>query len=131
MVNDYIVRLISSQDHTMDKAKLVEKIRDIGTDRHDPSRKQMFDDFYRKHQVDFFGTFVARHELEAALPKLKQSFAKKTKGDRGRNIVPDIAIVYDANRCVMIKNVYEGIEASDCFRFKTTPKDAFAELREI
>lgn len=132
MASEYVVRLISSRDHpAMSKSKLLEKIKTSGTDRHDKQRRQLFDDFYAKHGVDFFGTTVNGNDLEATIEKLKREFSDKTLGDRGGRVVADIAIVYKAEKCEMIPRVYEDQVNSDCFRFKEGPKAALESVREI
>lgn len=127
----YIIRLISSADHNIPKAKLLQIIKETGRDRYDEGRKQLFDDFYANHGVDFFGTAVSGDQLDAQIARLAQEFAQKTANDRSRAIVPDIAIVYDAKHCQMITDVYDDNTESDCYRFVGDPTDALHEVREI
>ena len=119
MSDTYIVRLISSEDHNISKSELLRKIKSTGSDKYDSGHKQIFNDFYKKHDVDFFGIAIDDGKLNASLPQLKRGFAQKTQGDRGRRVVPDIAIIYKVDGCEMITNVYKNVVASDCFRFKT------------
>ena len=111
--------------------ELVRTIEDIGWDKYDKDRDQIFDAFYGKHNVDFFGTITQADVLNAEIVKMKREFGAKTKGDRGRVITPDIAIIYRADRCRMIEQVYENRATSDCFQFLTNPKDAFVKVRTI
>lgn len=127
----YLIRLLSSNDHDMTCDELIHKIQKTGTDRYDPERKQVFDHFYARHDVQFFAEKTAEDDYEPILQKLIEKFPGRTKGDRGRAVVPDIAIVYDAQKCEMIMNVYDDHETSDCFRFIGNPKDALVEVRKI
>lgn len=111
--------------------ELIEIIKKTGTDRYDPDRKQIFDHFYGKHDVHFFAEAVAAEDLEEKLKENIKRFPERTKGDRGVAVVPDIAIIYDASKCEMIMNVYDDHDTSDCFRFKSNPKDALIEVREL
>lgn len=131
MANSYIVRLISSKDHAISKEELLAVIRATGSDRYDENRKQLFNKFYKKHNVDFFGTLAPDGQLDATLQRLKHEFAAKSRGDRGQSVVPDVAILYKADRCEMVEYVYEGVVESDCFRFKTDAKDAFKDVQEV
>ncbi len=131
MPKQYIVRLISSEDHDMPKQELIKQIRETGRDRYDVNRKPIFDDFYGKYKVDFFGTLVEATDLNKSISKMKNEFAEKTHGDRDRKITPDIALIYKADRCRMVQRVYEDQLASDCFQFLGNPKEALEEVREI
>lgn len=127
----YLLRVLSSKDHDMNRDDLIKKIKELGTDRYDSARKQVFDDFYGKHRVDFFATEVDEKELEAELIDMVKKFPDRTFGDRGVAVVPDIAIIYDASKCKMIDGVYDYKEGSDCFQFKGKPKDALIEVRPL
>lgn len=127
----YIVRLISSQDHTVSKQELIQTIRETGTDRYDKDHKQIFDYFYGPHKVDFFGIAVSKDDLEDFIITEVETFGHKTMGDRNTFIRPDICIIYDSGKCEMVKNVYEDKVDSDCFRFKTKPLNALIEVREV
>ncbi len=130
-MKQYIVRLISSRDHDISNQEILAHIKKVGKDRYDPERKQIFDDFYGKHNLDFFGTIVEAAELEDYLAKMKKDFGNKTMGDRNKRVVPDIALIYKANHCQMIQHVYEDRLTSDCFHFIGDAKDALEEVREI
>lgn len=127
----YIVRLVSSEDHDLSRKELSKIIRETGRDRYDEKRKQMFDDFYGKHQVDFFGTIVEATDLDKQIKHMQQAFGGKTLGDRGKHVTPDIAIIYNANGCNMIQHVYEDRLTSDCFQFVGSAKNALEEVREL
>ncbi|HRF28572.1 MAG TPA: hypothetical protein PL051_02950 [Candidatus Saccharibacteria bacterium] len=129
MPNQLLIRLISSKDHGQTLDALVKKIRTFGTDRYDPMRKQQFDDFYGKHNVQFFATPSTKAKLENDLSQLIDIFPKNTMGDRNLVVEPDIAIIYDGSKCKMIQNVYKEVAESDCYQFTTTPKDALLEVR--
>ena len=126
-----IVRLVSSEDHALSHDELVTQIRTLGTDRYDPDKTPIFNDFYVKHKIDFFGTMEEEDGLGAKLVHLKKEFAEKTLGDRGRLVTPDIAILYKPDQCEMIHGVYEGLIMSDCFRFRGKALDALQGVREI
>lgn len=115
----------------MSKDDLVARIKETGTDRYDKSRKQMFDDFYRKHELDFFGSEVDALKLEDFVQEQAGKFPERTFGDRGVRVKPDIAILYAADKCKMIKNVYDYQEHSDCYQFLTNAKDALYEVRVL
>jgi hypothetical protein len=115
----------------MSRGDLISMIQEIGTDRYDVNRKQIFDAFYQHHHIDFFGTVVTDDQIDAKIPELKKEFVAKTEGDRAEAVTPDIAIIYDADQCEMVENVYEGVKESDCFRFKVSAKDALKEVIEI
>ncbi|MCA9309540.1 hypothetical protein KC973_04115 [Candidatus Saccharibacteria bacterium] len=127
----YLIRLISSEDHDISRDELVELIKETGTDRYDPDRKQVFDHFYGKHNVHFFAEKTDSDDYESLLQESITRLPERTKGDRGKAVFPDIAIVYDAAKCEMIMNVYDDHEASDCFRFKGNPRDALVEVRKL
>lgn len=127
----YIVRLISSKDHDMSRSELVKVIQETGRDRYDENRKQIFDDFYGRHNVDFFGTIVEAAELDKSILKMQKEFGTKTLGDRAKHVIPDVAIIYSANGCNMIQHVYEDRLTSDCFQFVGSAKDALQEVREL
>jgi hypothetical protein len=128
---DVLLRLISSSEHNMSRTELVDLISAIGTDRYDSNRKQVFDDFYGKHRVDFFAERFSQKDLEVALIEAIEKLPSRTKGDRGYEVVPDIVIIYDASKCEMIDGVYDYKSGSDCYRFKNKPIDALLEVREI
>ncbi len=115
----------------MSRDALVSLIWGTGTDRYDKNRKQMFDDFYGKHNLDFFGTETNSQKLEDYINEQVSKFPERTFGDRGARVIPDIVVLYQADKCEMIKNVYDYQEHSDCYRFLTSPKDALYEVREI
>lgn len=125
----YLVRLISSSEHNVSKEELINKIKKTGTDRYNPERKQIFDDYYSKFQVDFFATECQKNDLEHCIHKSLTEFPTKTLGDRKYAVKPDIVIIYDSSKCEMIPNVYPKLQTSDCYRFKDSPKDAFLEVR--
>lgn len=131
MPKQYIVRLISSGDHDISKQQLIKQIKKTGRDRYDTNRKQIFDDFYAKHNVDFFGTLVGVSDLNKSINKLKREFSTKTLGDREKQIQPDIAIVYRAEKCRMVQHVYGGRPTSDCYQFIADPRETLVEVREI
>lgn len=131
MAKDYLLRLVSSDDHNCSAGELVELVKTHGTDRYKTDKKQIFDDFYAQHSVDFFAERVGESSLENALTRMAKDFPQKTLGDRAQAIHPDVAIVYDASKCKMIKNVYDGNEESDCYQFVTTPLDALIEVRTL
>lgn len=130
-MKQYIVRLISSKDHDLSKQEILAHIKNIGKDRYDPDRKQIFDDFYGKHKVDFFGTIVEAKKLNKYLTDMKKDFGNKTMGDREKRVIPDIALIYKATHCQMIQHVYEDRLTSDCFQFIGNAKDALEEVREL
>lgn len=127
----YLLRLLSSEDHNVTTDELIARIKEIGTDRYDPERKQIFDHYYGKHDVHFFAEKTKNDDIEPVLKEMIQKFPIRTKGDRNKAIIPDIAIIYDASKCEMIMNVYDDHETSDCFRFKTSPKEALIEVRKL
>ncbi len=131
MSKQLIVRLISSKDHDMSKAELIKLVRETGSDRYDKNRKQMFDDFYGKHNIDFFGTIVEEAKLDDYIAEMEHEFGTKTLGDRKRRVEPDIAIMYNASNCNMVQHVYEDRLTSDCFQFISSPKEALEEVREL
>lgn len=127
----YLIRVLSSKDHDMSQDELITLIKKTGTDRYNPERKQIFNDFYGKHDVHFFADRTADEDYEDKLTEVIRLFPKRTKGDRNVAVIPDIAIIYDASKCEMIMNVYDDHETSDCFRFKSIPKDALIEVRKL
>ena len=131
MAKQVLIRLISSREHDMPRDNLVKLIRSSGSDRYDSERKQVFDDFYGKHNIDFFGTLVPEKNLEKELTRAIKELPQKTLGDRKYAIYPDIAIIYDPRKCTMIKNVYGWGESSDCYKFAGNPKDALIEVRSL
>jgi hypothetical protein len=131
MDGEVLIRLVSSGDHKLGRDELVKIIRSTGTDRYDPDRKQMFDDFYGKHRVDFFAGSATKENLEKEISEAIEKLPARTKGDRGYEVVPDILILYDASKCEMIDGVYDYKSGSDCYRFITKPIDALLEVREI
>jgi len=126
-----LVRLISSADHAVSRDELVKTIETTGTDRYDATRKQQFDDFYAKHDIDFFATPVDESEMEDRLKELIREFSSKTASDRGRAIAPDIAIIYYAGRCKMMENIYNNTASSDCYQFIGNPLEALSEVRLV
>lgn len=131
MAKELLMRVISSADHDISQDKLVQIVKDTGIDRYNSARKQQFDHFYGKHRVDFFAEPVSEENLETELQRMIREFPGKTIGDRGRAVAPDVAIIYDADRCEMIYNVYDELETSDCYRFIGSPKDALIEVRKV
>jgi len=129
--NKFLIRLLSSKDHNMSVDELIKIIKETGTDRYDKQRKQIFDHFYKKHNVHFFAEQTSEDNFEPKLNEALKMFPERTKGDRQIAVIPDIAIIYDASKCEMIMNVYDDHETSDCFRFKSDPKDALIEVRKI
>jgi len=127
----YLIRLISSEDHSISRDKLIDLIKKTGTDRYDPQREQIFNHFYGKHDVHFFADRTDEENYEGTLQENIKKLPSRTKGDRGKAVTPDIAIVYDASKCEMIMNVYDDHETSDCYRFIGNPKDALIEVRKI
>ena len=131
MTKQRLVRLISSKSHQLPLEELVQVIHDSGTDRYDADRSLIFNDYYKKYNVDFFAEKVAEPKLDEKIKDMMIEFPNKTTEDRGNAVSPDIAIIYDAEKCEMIENVYNGQFESDCFRFKTLPKDALVEVRIV
>lgn len=127
----YLIRVLSSKQHDMDVDALIQVIKETGSDRYDPKRKQIFDHFYGKHDVHFFADRTKNDDYEPKLREVIEKFPERTKGDRKIAVIPDIAIIYDASKCEMIMNVYDDHETSDCFRFKGNPKDALIEVRKV
>ena len=125
------MRLVSSKDHGMSRDELIKTIESTGSDRYDNARPQQFNDFYDKHDVHFFAELVTADSLERELSRMVREFPAKTKGDRGRAVIPDIAIIYDADKCEMITNVYDELDTSDCYRFSGKPIDALKEVRAL
>ena len=131
MAKNYLLRVISSSDHDLSKDQLIDLIQKTGSDRYDKTRKQMFDGFYSQYNVDFFAVSADESNLDIELARLLNDFPKKTLGDRKQAIAPDIAIIYDADKCEMINNVYEELETSDCYRFIGKPERALVDVREV
>lgn len=129
MSKQYLVRLIASSEHEIPRSQLVETIRKTGKDYYDPKRSQLFSDYYGKYQVDFFAERAEAVKLETKIAEMRSTFPDKSLGDRGRSVNPDIAVIYDASKCEMIKHVYPGSADSDCYRFIGEPKDALVEVR--
>jgi len=127
----YLVRLISSEQHHISRDELMRRIRETGSDRYDPNKDQIFPDFYGKYDVDFFAMPCEGDNLDNVISQMAQEFPAKTMGDRGESVHPDIAIVYDATQCEMIKNVYDELETSDCYSFRHDPKHALVEVRAL
>lgn len=123
------VRLISSAQHDVSKQELIDVIRKTGTDKYDPNRQKIFDDYYKSFVIDFFGSKT--QDVEKDLAQLQKEFMQKTLGDRGESVSADIAILYKESSCTMVQHVYPGQEQSDCYVFKSDPKDALIEVREI
>lgn len=122
---------MSSKDHQLSRDELIRLIRNIGTDKYHQNRPVIFDDFYKDHDIDFFAVPTTTQNLERALVKLKATFPKKTTGDRGNAVVPDIAIIYNASKCIMVSDVYKGVKSSDCYKFVASPVDALVEVRAL
>lgn len=116
----------------MPKDDLIKIIEATGSDKYDKNNSGIFSEFYKKFNGDFFGTYVdEQSDLGMELSRLKQEFSEKTLGDRNESITPDLAIVYRADECRMVKDVYEEQEESDLFVFKTSAKNAFLKVVEI
>lgn len=131
MAKDYLLRLIASSDHSDSVDHLVSLIKMHGTDRYDAEKKQLFDDFYAEHDVDFFAEKVDESNLENVLTRMADEFPQKTLEDRARSVYPDIAIIYDASKCRMIEHVYDNLKTSDCYQFTTDPREALVEVRKL
>ena len=126
-----VFRLLSSNEHNLTVDELIDVIEKTGTDRYDKSRKQVFDDFYGKHDFDFFGTETDDKNADKDITYWVSEFPKKTLGDRKYEVHPDIAIIYRSDRCKMIKNVYDYQEHSDCYKFVGSPLEALIEVRKL
>ena len=131
MPKNFLVRLISSSDHAISQDELIEIIKNTGTDRYDTQRLQQFNDFYANHNVDFFAESTDKEHIELKIKQMAAEFPDKTRSDRQMALRPDIAIVYDAAKCRMIKDVYESQSHSDCYQFITKPIDALIEVRSL
>lgn len=127
----YLIRVLSSKEHDLTREELISLIKKTGTDRYDSKRKQIFDDFYGRHDVHFFADRTDSESFEDKLEEVVKKFPERTLGDRKVAVIPDIAIIYDARKCQMIMNVYDDIETSDCFRFRGSPLDALVEVRKL
>jgi hypothetical protein len=131
MTKSRLIRLISSADHDISHAELVDIIKKTGTDRYDSGRKHIFHDFYGKHDFDFFAEKSSIETLEADINKAVNLLPSRTKGDRGYEVKPDIVIIYDGDKCIELDGVYDYKSGSDCFKCRVSPLDAFIEVREV
>lgn len=131
MKHDRLIRLISSKDHHISRDKLVNIIRTTGTDRYDPNRKTVFDEYYGKHEFDFFAGASSTETLENDIEEAVRLLPSRTKGDRGYEVHPDILVVYDADKCTELDGVYDYKTGSDCYKFKSSPLEALVEVRVL
>ena len=126
-----LIRLISSQDHDISRDELVKIILTTGTDRYNPDRKHIFYSHYGKHDFDFFAGASTVDSLEKDLEEAVRLLPSRTKGDRGYEVVPDIAVIYDGDRCIELDGVYDYKSGSDCYKCKISPLDALLEVRPL
>jgi hypothetical protein len=126
-----LIRLISSQDHDISRDELIKIIQETGTDRYNSDRKHIFHDHYGKHDFDFFAGASTADSLEKDLEEAVKLLPSRTKGDRGYEVVPDIAIIYDGNKCIELDGIYDYKSGSDCYKCKVSPLDALLEVRPL
>lgn len=131
MPSSRLIRLISSVDHDISCDELVKIIEKTGTDRYDSDRKHIFHDYYGKHDFDFFAEKSSTDTLEKDIKEAVKLLPLRTKGDRGYEVRPDIAIIYDGDKCTELDGVYDYKSGSDCFKCKVSPLDALIEVRVI
>jgi hypothetical protein len=130
MPENRLIRLISSKDHAMSRDELVEVIKQTGTDRYDDQRKHIFYDHYGKFDFDFFAEKSTIKTLGDDIEEAVRLLPSRTKGDRGYEVHPDIAIIYDADKCIELDGDYDYKSGSDCYKCKTSLLDALVEVRK-
>jgi hypothetical protein len=103
------VRGIGLADHPGHTANtLVATIRALGTDRYDPTRRGVHDDFYAGYAIDLFATpcevrdghLISRNDPDApsVMGQLLADFYHGALADRGYPIRLDLLLVFDRER---------------------------------
>lgn len=104
-----VIRGVASSEHDISTDELIEKIKQIGTDRYDPERTGDRYENVQGKPIDLFGFPATISNGRGVGSDLIYGFYHSAIGVHGRAMRIDVVIVYDATKLAEVPHQYHGV----------------------
>ena len=125
------IRALGSQDHSLAKGELIQRILESGTDKYDSQKKSFWHEWeiYKDKGIDLFACFKEITTNFQFMHEVIGDFYEGALADRGYSIRVDILLFYDPNKLQMIPIKYaEKDIGADAWKFRNPKRKKEALL---